>query len=90
MGLGTPLCGYCTSTPDMMVKLRADVGAIKFVLSGANIMAPGLTSAGAIIHEEVSSHIFAALHPVAETSLIRPGPGKLGAASSISIHFSLA
>ena len=39
--------------PDMMAKLRADVGAIKFVLSGANIMAPGLTSPGATIHDEV-------------------------------------
>ena len=39
--------------PDMMAKLRADSGAIKFVLSGANIMAPGLTSAGATIHDEV-------------------------------------
>ena len=43
--------------PDMMAKLRADVGAIKFVLSGANIMAPGLTSPGATIHDEVV-HIF--------------------------------
>jgi len=39
--------------PDMMPKLRADVGAIKFVLSGANIMCPGLTSPGATIHNEV-------------------------------------
>lgn len=39
--------------PDMMPKLRADVGAIKFVLSGANIMCPGLTSPGATIHDEV-------------------------------------
>lgn len=39
--------------PDMMKKLRADVGAIKFVLSGAHIMCPGLTSPGATIHDEV-------------------------------------
>ena len=39
--------------PDMMPKLRADQGAIKFVLSGANIMCPGLTSPGATIHDEV-------------------------------------
>jgi PUA domain protein len=38
--------------PDMMKKLRADVGAIKFVLSGAHIMCPGLTSPGATIHDE--------------------------------------
>ena len=39
--------------PDMMKKVRVDQGAIKFVLSGANIMCPGLTSAGATIHDEV-------------------------------------
>ena len=38
----------------MMPKLRADVGAIKFVLSGANIMCPGLTSPGATVHDEVT------------------------------------
>ena len=38
--------------PDMMPKLRVDKGAIKFVISGANIMCPGLTSAGATIHDE--------------------------------------
>jgi predicted RNA-binding protein (TIGR00451 family) len=39
----------------MMPKLRADKGAIKFVLSGANIMCPGLTSPGATIHDEVEA-----------------------------------
>jgi len=37
----------------MMPKLRCDQGAIKFVLSGANIMCPGLTSPGATMHDEV-------------------------------------
>jgi PUA domain protein len=36
----------------MMPMLRVDRGAIKYVFSGANIMAPGLTSAGATIHTE--------------------------------------
>ena len=39
--------------PEMMPKLRTDQGAIKFVLSGANIMCPGLTSPGATMHNEV-------------------------------------
>ena len=39
--------------PLMMKRLRVDTGAIKFVLSGANIMSPGLTSPGATIHTEV-------------------------------------
>lgn len=41
--------------PLMMNRLRVDTGAIKFVLSGANIMCPGLTSPGATIHTEARS-----------------------------------
>ncbi|KAI9495976.1 PUA-like domain-containing protein [Zychaea mexicana] len=33
--------------PDILPKIQVDRGAIKFVLSGANIMCPGLTSSGA-------------------------------------------
>lgn len=36
----------------MMKRLRTDAGAIKFVLSGANIMCPGLTHPDAVIHDE--------------------------------------
>ncbi|EHA8589520.1 putative 60S ribosomal protein L18-2 [Cocos nucifera] len=36
-----------------MKKFQVDRGAIKFVLSGANIMCPGLTSAGGILDDEV-------------------------------------
>lgn len=36
-----------------MKMLRVDRGAIKFVLAGANIMCPGLTSAGGALDEEV-------------------------------------
>ena len=32
--------------PIMMKKMQCDKGAIKFVLGGANVMCPGLTSAG--------------------------------------------
>ena len=35
-----------SSDPDILPKYRVDRGAIRFVLSGANIMSPGLTSAG--------------------------------------------
>lgn len=37
--------------PSMMPKMQVDQGAIKFVLRGANIMAPGLTSPGGCIAE---------------------------------------
>lgn len=48
--------------PDMMPKLRVDTGAIKFVLSGANIMCPGLTSPGATIHTEVEEGAAVAIY----------------------------
>ena len=57
--------------PDIMPKLRVDRGAIKFVLSGANVMCPGLTSPGAEIHDEVEEGMPVAIfaegkeHPLA-------------------------
>eukprot|EP01024_Parvocaulis_polyphysoides_P017050 TRINITY_DN17539_c0_g1_i6.p2 TRINITY_DN17539_c0_g1~~TRINITY_DN17539_c0_g1_i6.p2 ORF type:complete len:187 (-),score=26.74 TRINITY_DN17539_c0_g1_i6:535-1095(-) len=48
--------------PEMMPRLRADVGAIKFVLGGANIMCPGLTSPGATIHDEVGAKAAVAIY----------------------------
>jgi predicted RNA-binding protein (TIGR00451 family) len=48
--------------PDMMKKLRVDTGAIKFVLSGANIMCPGLTSPGATIHDEAEAEEAVAIY----------------------------
>jgi malignant T-cell-amplified sequence len=33
--------------PELLPKIQVDRGAVKFVLSGANIMCPGLTSKGA-------------------------------------------
>jgi PUA domain protein len=36
-----------------MKMFRVDSGAIKFLLSGANIMCPGLTSAAGALDEEV-------------------------------------
>ncbi|XWS64499.1 hypothetical protein CRYUN_Cryun05aG0009100 [Craigia yunnanensis] len=41
--------------PDIMKKLQVDRGAIKFVLAGANIMCPGLTSPGGALDDEVEA-----------------------------------
>jgi PUA domain protein len=41
--------------PTLMKIVRADKGAIPYVLSGANIMAPGLTSKGGDMPEEIAS-----------------------------------
>lgn len=38
-----------------MKQVRADKGAIPFVLSGANVMCPGLTSAGGEMPEELTA-----------------------------------
>lgn len=40
----------------MLPRLQVDKGAIKFVLSGANIMCPGLTSPGAKMEESVEEN----------------------------------
>lgn len=41
--------------PNIMKKLQVDRGAIKFVLAGANIMCPGLTSLGGALDEDVEA-----------------------------------
>ncbi|KAB1202145.1 60S ribosomal protein L18-3 [Morella rubra] len=41
--------------PNIMKKLQVDRGAIKFVLAGANIMCPGLTSPGGALDEDVGA-----------------------------------
>ncbi|XP_031101783.1 uncharacterized protein LOC116005680 [Ipomoea triloba] len=41
--------------PNIMKKLQVDRGAIKYVLSGANIMCPGLTSPGGALDVEVGA-----------------------------------
>ncbi|RZC94072.1 hypothetical protein C5167_016766 [Papaver somniferum] len=43
-----------TLHPEIMKKLQVDRGAIKFVLAGANIMCPGLTSPGGVLDDEVA------------------------------------
>ncbi len=41
--------------PSMLAKMQVDTGAIKFVLRGAHIMAPGLTSAGGRVEDGIVS-----------------------------------
>ncbi|KAJ1786346.1 translation machinery-associated protein 20 [Coemansia sp. RSA 2399] len=48
----TPTLKLLHQYPDILPKVQVDRGAIKFVLSGANIMCPGLTSPGAKLPEE--------------------------------------
>lgn len=41
--------------PDIAPTMQVDRGAIKFVLSGANIMCPGLTSSGGQVPDDIES-----------------------------------
>ncbi|KAJ1727576.1 translation machinery-associated protein 20 [Coemansia biformis] len=48
----TPTLHLLHKYPSILPHVQVDRGAIKFVLSGANIMCPGLTSPGARLPEE--------------------------------------
>lgn len=56
-GLWMPTLKLFHKYPVFLPKLQVDKGAIRFVLSGANIMCPGLTSPGAIIPSPVDKNI---------------------------------
>ena len=66
--------------PDMMPKLRVDRGAIKFVLSGANIMCPGLTSPGASLIDDVAAETPVAIHAEGKELALAIGLTKLSCA----------
>lgn len=48
--------------PDAFPRVQVDRGAIKFVLSGANIMCPGLTSKGADLPEDLPEGALVAVY----------------------------
>nr|GLL37343.1 hypothetical protein DM860_007415 [Ipomoea trifida] len=49
------MLSFLYADPNIMKKLQVDRGAIKYVLSGANIMCPGLTSPGGALDVEVGA-----------------------------------
>ena len=46
-------CRYNDPDPHMLPKMQCDKGAIRFILGGANVMCPGLTSPGGKIDDSV-------------------------------------
>uniref|UniRef100_A0A8C6SM53 MCTS1 re-initiation and release factor n=1 Tax=Neogobius melanostomus TaxID=47308 RepID=A0A8C6SM53_9GOBI len=62
-GHSTLLCDCCINVrfvdPFLLPHQQVDKGAIKFVLSGANIMCPGLTSPGAKLYPADSDTVVA-------------------------------
>ena len=66
--------------PDCMPKLRVDKGAIKFVFGGANIMCPGLTSPGAVMHDDVPEDTPVAIYAEGKEHALAVGITKMSTA----------
>ncbi|KAB5556198.1 hypothetical protein DKX38_007107 [Salix brachista] len=72
--------------PDIMKKLQVDRGAIKFVLAGANIMCPGLTSAGGALDDEVDAETPVAIMAEGKQHALAIGFTKMSAKDIKSIN----
>jgi PUA domain protein len=72
--------------PGIMKKFRVDRGAIKFVLAGANIMCPGLTSAGGDLDEEVPADSPVAIMAEGKEHALAIGYTKMSAKDIKSIN----
>jgi len=72
--------------PEMMKRLRVDKGAIKFVISGANIMCPGLTSAGATMHDECEEDEPVAIYAEGKEHALAIGITKMSTAEMRSVN----
>ncbi|KAG6487982.1 malignant T-cell-amplified sequence 1 homolog isoform X1 [Zingiber officinale] len=76
--------------PDIMKKFQVDRGAIKFVLSGANIMCPGLTSPGGALDEEVLEETPVAIMAEGKQHALAIGFTKISAKDIKSINKGIA
>ena len=56
-----PTLRFLHKYPDILPKYQVDRGAVPFVLSGANIMAPGLTSAGGAMDDVPAESVVAVM-----------------------------
>ncbi|KAH7427579.1 hypothetical protein KP509_10G050300 [Ceratopteris richardii] len=65
--------------PTIMKKFTVDRGAIKFVLAGANIMCPGLTSPGGALDEDVPAEAPVAIMAEGKQHALAIGFTKLSA-----------
>eukprot|EP00744_Colponema_vietnamica_P003117 GILI01004818.1.p1 GENE.GILI01004818.1~~GILI01004818.1.p1 ORF type:complete len:181 (+),score=54.22 GILI01004818.1:72-614(+) len=71
--------------PFMMPKMQCDRGAIRFVLSGANIMCPGLTSPGGKM-DEVPAGAIVAIMAEGKEHAMAIGLTKLSSAEIASVN----
>ncbi|GLJ17882.1 hypothetical protein SUGI_0312790 [Cryptomeria japonica] len=72
--------------PNIMKKLQVDRGAIKFVLSGANVMCPGLTSPGGALDVEVPAESPVAIMAEGKENALAIGFTKMSAKDIKSIN----
>ncbi|KAJ3412086.1 hypothetical protein HDV05_001310 [Chytridiales sp. JEL 0842] len=72
--------------PDILPKFQVDRGAIKFVIAGAHIMCPGLTSKGAKLQEDVPAETIVAIMAEGKEHALGLGLTKLSAADIKSIN----
>ncbi|KAF3623633.1 putative 60S ribosomal protein L18-1 [Capsicum annuum] len=86
-GERTLLRSRLVEDPNIMKKLQVDRGAIKFVLSGANIMCPGLTSPGGALDLEVGAETPVAIMAEGKQHALAIGFTKM---SAIDIWFGVS
>ncbi|KAI9193664.1 PUA-like domain-containing protein [Polychytrium aggregatum] len=72
--------------PDILPKVQVDRGAIKFVLRGANIMCPGLTSPGAQLDAGIPEGTVVAIQAEAKESAVAVGIMKMSSDDIISTN----
>jgi len=65
--------------PNIMAHVQVDRGAIKFVMQGANIMCPGLTSPGGMLPEDLKPDTIVAVHAEGKQHALAVGITKLTA-----------
>lgn len=63
--------------PNMLPRLQVDRGAIKFVMAGANIMCPGLTSKGARMDVSVPADAVVAITAEGKNEILAVGTTKM-------------
>jgi PUA domain protein len=70
----------------MMARVRVDKGAIKFVLKGADVMCPGLTSAGGDVSADLPALAPVAVYAEGKEHALALGTMKLSGAEVRSVN----
>lgn len=77
--LSASLSVLVSADPDLLPTVQVDRGAIKFVLKGADIMAPGLTSAGGSLPADLPAETYVAVLAEGMTQILAIGKTTMSA-----------